>query len=148
VTPPNKKRGKRSSMIPVLLALSLLAIGLGSFVVWRQHSGVPARMTVESCRIGRMNHGNVFGLIFPDCYGRYGPVSGGSKPPLIKISSGWYGDQGHEVNVHIVDAPRHTRAINQSWYEPIFWFSIAFLSLVGAAWAVVGRLRPNPKKGQ
>jgi hypothetical protein len=148
VTPPNKKRGKRSSMIPVLLALSLLAIGLGSFVVWRQHSGVPARMTVESCHIGSTTYGNPLVFIFPDCYGRYGPVVGASKPPLIKISYGWYGDQGHDVNVHIVGGPRHTQAINQSWYQPIFWFSIAFLSLVGAAWAVVGRLRPNPKKGQ
>jgi hypothetical protein len=105
---------------------------MGSYIVWGQHSGVPARLTGVHCYKG----GTIFDLITPDCEGQ---LSG--TPQSVSIWNGWLGDEGDDINVHTHGTGD---AFKDSWLQPLIWLGLGFLAAGGAIRAIVRRLRPAP----
>jgi hypothetical protein len=74
----------------------------------------------------------------PGCRGR---LSGPPNQPLMRIDNGWWGDKGHDINVHILGGGRHPTVIKDSWFQPLIWLRFGFLGAFGGVSAIVRRLR-------
>jgi hypothetical protein len=141
VTQRSRRRG-RSTIHIGLLGGALVFFAIGTFLLWNQHSGVPARMTVESCTASKTgtlhSHGDV---VFPLCYGR---PSGAPDQPFTDIWGAWWRDAGHDINVHILGSGTGATAIKDSWWQPLTGLAIGCVLGVGGVRAIVRRLRRAP----
>ena len=130
--PGNRRGVRRIGTIVFLTVLALLPLAWGSFILWGQLSGVPGRMTVEECS----SNGTFLDLFTPDCYGQ---LIGAPATP--QIWNGWWGDKGHDINVHLHGSGMDTTAFKDSWLQPLIWLGLGFLLAFYGIWAMV---RPAP----
>jgi hypothetical protein len=100
-------------------------------------------MTVEQCSSGHSHgHGfNAFDFIMPNCRGR---LSGAPDQPLMRIENAWWGDKGHDINVHILGGGRYPTVIKDSWFQPLVWLGFGFVGVVFVVSGIVSRLRGAP----
>ena len=61
----------------------------------------------------------------------------------MEIENGWWGDEGHDVNVHILGSGSAATVIKDSWFQPLIWLGLGFLGVVLVVSDIVDRLRPN-----
>jgi len=140
VTPRSTRRGRFTIHIGSFGA-AIVFFAIGTFLVWNQHSGVRAHLTVESCNgSSPTGHSNgPFSIArLPNCYGR---PSGAPDQPLMKIWNGWWGDEGHEINVHLLGSGKTATAIKDSWWQPLTALGIGCIFGVLAVIGIVRRLR-------
>ena len=62
----------------------------------------------------------------------------------MEIENGWWGDEGHDVNVHILGSGSDALVIKDSWFQLLISLGFGFLGLVLAVSGVVDRLRGAP----
>jgi hypothetical protein len=138
------QRDKRLGWFTIHIGLfgaALVFFAIGTFLVWNQQSGVPARVTVESCS-GSSPTGHTRGprsvANLPTCYGR---PSGAPDQPLMKIWNGWWGDAGHDINVHILGSGNTATVTKDSWWQPLTALGIGCMFGAGAVSGIVRRRR-------
>jgi hypothetical protein len=98
---------------------TLLFFGIGAFLLWDQHFGTPARMTVESC----WDHGADTVDWSPNCSAR---PSGAPDQKATDIFFGQSGDVGHDIDVHGVGPV----VVKDRWYTPFVFFGFGALPLL------------------
>jgi hypothetical protein len=62
----------------------------------------------------------------------------------MKIENGWWGDEGHDTNVHILGSGSDALVIKDSWFQILISLGFGFLGLGLAVSGVVDRLRGAP----
>lgn len=137
------------AIILCMLFLSLVTTGMG-VLDWReQHSGVPARMTVDKCHHGKPQ--TCWG-VQPDTMpltvddpshpGQGQTMEIQVKNPdrsNIEIREADSGDVGHEIDVrvHYTHSGSGTFAIKEVSAAPLRWFGIGCALFIGAVIAIV-----------
>jgi hypothetical protein len=119
--------------ILALLVISLALFAIATFLVWNQHFGVPARVTVDSCSD---RGADSVDLPINNCYAH---PSGAPKGSVI-ISGALSLDVGHDVEVHRTGE----FAIKDTWWEPLLLLGLGCAAGVSAVRAIVRRLRRAP----
>jgi hypothetical protein len=113
-----------------LLVISLALFAVATFLVWNQHFGAPARVTVDSCSDRGADSVDV---PINNCYAH---PSGAPKGSVI-ISGALSSDVGHDVEVHRTGE----FAIKDTWWEPLLLLGLGCAAGVSAVRAIVRRLR-------
>jgi hypothetical protein len=137
------QRSRRRGRIAIymgLLAVALVCFAGGAFPLWVQHSGVPARMTVASCGVSHYSHGRHIPLR-PVCYGQ---PSGAPRQRSTVIWNTWWGDEGHDINAHMLGSGRHALVVKDSWVQPLISLGIGCIFGVGGVLGIMRRPRPSP----
>lgn len=142
------KRGPRILTILILSLFALALFAFGSFTLWNQHFGVPARVTINHCSAARTNpqHGgyrrNWYSLMPGDCIGH--PSGGAPDQGSITVYDAQWSDVNHDIDVHIVKGLNSQVAIKDGSWWPLIIVGIGLLFGVGAVTAIVRRLRRAP----
>jgi hypothetical protein len=141
----NSRRRDGLSISMSLLVFAFLGFALGTFLLWNQHFGVPAHMTVESCGGSSLHrHGRsspLSDLINPVCHGR---MSGAPNQPVMTILEASRGDVGHDINVHIFGSGNWATAYKDTWWHPLIPLGIGCALGAGAVWNIASRRRRDP----
>jgi hypothetical protein len=132
----NRRRGRWGTIVVCSIA-SVAFIGFGTYFMWAQHSGVPARVTVKSCHErGTRASDHLFSFAFGDsCTG-----SQGTQDRFLEFWGVYRKDVGHDIDVHITRGTGvFDEAVPDSWIVPRI---AAGVGCVLAVAAVIGIVRP------
>jgi hypothetical protein len=152
MTASRQRRGRPGiAIILALLFLSLVTTGMGALDWKQQHSGVPARMTVDKCYHGKPS--TCWG-VQPDTMPA--TVDDQSRPGQtkeirvrnpdrsnIQIRNADFGDVGREIGVHVhyTHSGSGTFAVKDGSSSVLRWLGIGCALFMGAVIAIVLRVR-------
>ncbi|WP_142393473.1 hypothetical protein [Mycobacterium sp. 4858] len=129
------RRRDRPRILTILgsSVLSLALIAIATFLVWNQHFGAPARMTVERC----WDRGAASDdMPFNNCYAHPSDAPHDRGPVISALP----GDVGHDIEVHRTG----TFVIKDTWWEPLLLLGLGGAAGVSAVRAIVRRIRRAP----
>jgi hypothetical protein len=123
------------------LLASLAIIADGTWLMWVQHSGVPARVTVLSCaESGPRLSDRLYSYAFGDSCGNYQI----DKDRYLEFWGVYRKDVGHEIDVHIAPLGGSDEAVPDAWIVPPIEVGVGFVLGVAAVIGIVRRVRPAP----
>jgi hypothetical protein len=129
---------------------SIAFIAFGTYFMWARHSGVPDRITIQSCE-GRSGRG-VSDLVTNYAFGDQCLAAPGSayqeRYPHESYPEFWgvyRKDVGHDVGVHITRGTgQWYEAVADAWIVPQIAIGIGGVLGIAAVVGIVRRLRPAP----
>ncbi|EJO90373.1 hypothetical protein ACRU43_23465 [Mycobacterium colombiense] len=116
-----------------LFVASLALLAIATFLVWNQHYGVPARVTVDNCWDNGADSVNV---PINNCSAHASGAPNGS----VIISGASSPDVGHDVEVHRTGE----FVIKDTWWEPLVIAGLGCAAGVSAVRAIARRRRLAP----
>ncbi|KBZ62042.1 hypothetical protein K875_02963 [Mycobacterium [tuberculosis] TKK-01-0051] len=129
------QRGARPRLLTSvgLFVASLALLAIATFLVWNQHYGVPARVTVDNCWDNGADSVNV---PINNCSAHASGAPNGS----VIISGASSPDVGHDVEVHRTGE----FVIKDTWWEPLVIAGLGCAAGVSAVRAIARRRRLAP----
>jgi hypothetical protein len=145
VVSSRRRRGRWGAIVFGLIA-SVAIIAFGAYFMWVQHSGVPARVTVQQCEgRGTRFSDQVFGYAFGDsCTG-----SQGSQDRFLEFWGVYRKDVGHDIDVHISRGSGvFDEAVPDTWIVPPIAVGVGSVLGIATVIGIVRRLRPAPRAAE
>ena len=144
------RRRRRWGTIVACSIASIAFIAFGTFFMWVQHYGVPARITIQSCenRSGSRSSDFLLNYAFGDsCIASPGSAYQ-ERYPHESYPEFWgvyRKDFGHDIDVHITRGTgQWYEAVADAWIVPKIALGIGGVLGVAAVIGIVRRLRPTP----
>jgi hypothetical protein len=145
-----RRRRRRWGTVVGCSIVSIAIIAFGTYFMWVRHSGVPARITIQSCdkQSGSRASDLLINSAFGDsCVGTPGSAyqeryPGESYPEFWGV---YRKDVGHDIDVHITRGTgQWYEAVNDAWMVPQIAIGVGGVLGVAAVIGIVRRLRPAP----
>src|ERR1700759_574659 len=135
----SRRRRRRWGTVVGCAIASLAIIAFGTFFMWVQHSGVPARVTVQRCddRGTRLSD-RLFGYAFGDSC--TAPQSGQDR--FLEFWGVYRKDVGQEIDVHITRGTGvFDEAVPDAWIVPEIAIGVGSVLAVGTVIGIARRIR-------
>jgi hypothetical protein len=125
------------------LIASVAIIAFGTFFMWVQHSGVPARVTVQECQgRGTRFSDHLFSYAFGDSCTASQRSSRGN---FLELWGVYRKDVGHDIDVHITRGTGvFDEAVPDEWIVPPIAVGVGALLGVATVIGIVRRIRFRP----
>ena len=144
-----RRRRRRWGTVVVCFIFSIAFIAFGTYFMWARHSGVPQRITIQSChqKSGSRASDVFINYVFGDsCQGSPGNPTEGR---YLEYWGVYRKDVGRDIDVHITRGTGvFDEAVNDAWIVPQIAIGIGGVLGVAAVVGIVRRLRPAPATGE
>jgi hypothetical protein len=142
---PSSRRRRRWGTIVGCSIASVAIIAFGTYFMWAQHFGVPARITVQSCQkpSGRRTSDRLFNYALGDSC--TGSPSSATRDRYVEFWGVYRKDVGHDIDVHITRGTGvFDEAVPDAWIVPPIAIGVGCVLGVAAVIGIVRRPRRAP----
>jgi hypothetical protein len=131
-----RRKGPGIGRILVFFFFSFLLLGGGTYTLWNQHFGVPARIAIFDCSTtNSWNHAAAYCMGHPS----------GRAPDQSSIDVDVYGaqwsDVNHDIDIHMLNG---SWAVKDGSWWPLYFVGVGLVFAVVTVTAILGRLRAAP----